>query len=362
MRRAPSGVQNGFFISSFEFYEVQRSLLEGTRLAILVAIGGCLTVLFITTGNVVVSLLAVLSVTGVIVATLGGLVLLGWKLNILESIVVTAAIGLAVDLTLHYAVAYTKAPVKKRQPAVVWAIKRLGSPVAMTTLTTLTAAFAMVPANVLAYVHISTFLILISLSSFIYATFFFMPAMSLFGPEESCGQITTQGDCSQFCSCREDENLDKSVYQQACVSESTLSTSSVCPSAPYSSAQTTYEYDHISSVQGNYPHEMEPLTSPNLGANSAAGFNVPGTSKLRDNKNFSKLRDNKTVTSTGQPGSLGLIVSIQQCRQSRSHPQNGSCAQLVLRKESTESAEISSVSRSASVGSSHGPAIYEGIV
>ena len=63
-------------------------------------------VTLITTLNLLVSLFAVLTVAGAILTTLAGLVILDWSLDVLESVVVTVAVGLAVDLTLHLAVAF----------------------------------------------------------------------------------------------------------------------------------------------------------------------------------------------------------------------------------------------------------------
>ncbi|KAA0184897.1 hypothetical protein HAZT_HAZT002747 [Hyalella azteca] len=345
LQYAPPGLRSGWFTSYLEFYEVQRSLLEGTKLAVLVAVSVSLVVLLLTTRNVMVSLVAVLSITSVMLVTLAALVILGWRLNVLESIVVSAAIGLAVDLTLHYAVAYTKAPPGKRKAAAVWALTRLGSPVLMTTLTTLAAAVAMLSATVLAYIHIATFLIIIALASYIYATFFFLPLMSLVGPERNCGQIMSPSDCSEFCSCRDEQN-DKNIYQQACVSESTLSTSSVCPSAPYTSGHTTHDFDApYLSCQIN-THELEPLTSPTLGSPFSLPYvsdsNCKGSPKCKSGNKPCRAQDLKHSPNVHlkqpahQQHSRGLIVSLQQNRQSRQQ-QNGSCAQLVMRKESTES-------------------------
>lgn len=345
---APVGLKGGWFTSYLEFYEVQRSLLEGTTMAVLVAVIVSLVVLLLTTLNLVVSIVAVVSVAAVMMVTLAALVILGWRLNVLESIVVTAAIGLAVDLTLHYAVAYTKAPQGKRKVAVSWAITRLASPVLMTTLTSLAAAAAMLSATVLAYIHIATFLIIIALTSFIYSTFFFLPLMSIIGPEEQCSPFVTAADCSEFCSCRDDEHLDKSVYQQACVSESTLSTSSVCPSGPFTSGLGSHDLD-VQFMPCN-PQELEPLT-----AASSTGGAIGSVTTQRCSSNAIRgeynLKDPQLPSIHGPCGSSkctyhhhhhhqhakGLMVSIQQSRQSKQQQQNGSCTQLVIRKESTES-------------------------
>jgi predicted RND superfamily exporter protein len=68
----------------------------------------------------------------------------GWKLNILESVAATLAIGLSVDFTLHYGVAYSAAALASRShqnhvqgDAVTQAVTQMCGPVTMAALTTL---------------------------------------------------------------------------------------------------------------------------------------------------------------------------------------------------------------------------------
>lgn len=258
MTEAPKGMQGGWFTSYLSFFDVQRSLSIGTGIAVAVAVGVSLAVLVLTTLNIVVSLLAVLSVGAVILVTLAALVLLGWHLNVLESVTVSVAIGLAVDLTLHYGVAYRLSPEAEREAAVSWAIARLGSPVFMAAATSLAAGITMLPAKVLAYVHIGTFLTVITASSYIYATLFYLPLLRIFGPESGCGQLSyPKLQCCSCCTQGSQPHVDKTVYQQAFMSESTLSTSSTSCPAP----QT-----HPS----NATHELEPLTAMRLTGRSGS--------------------------------------------------------------------------------------------
>lgn len=75
-------------------------------MAIGVAVAVSFLALLVTTLNLLISLYAILTIACIIMVTVGTLVLLGWKLNVLESITVSVAIGLAVDFTLHYGIAY----------------------------------------------------------------------------------------------------------------------------------------------------------------------------------------------------------------------------------------------------------------
>ena len=176
--------------------------------------------------------------------------------------------------------------------------------------------------------------------------------MSIIGPDESCGPFITAADCSEFCSCRESEHHNKSVYQQACVSESTLSTSSVCPSGPYTSGHSTHDFDAPYMAAHSNPHELEPLnTLTGVPATTAVGSPSFSTSiaptceailpQRYSNCKHAAAPSSKQCSSSNHQQGLGLIVSIQQSRQSKQQQQqNGSSAQLVVRKESTESQVI----------------------
>ena len=56
---------------------------------------------------------------------------LGWELNILESVVITLAIGLSVDFTLHYGIMYKLSGETDRDKAVTFSIATMASPVSL---------------------------------------------------------------------------------------------------------------------------------------------------------------------------------------------------------------------------------------
>lgn len=93
LKTAPGGMRHGFFISRLEFYELQRTLYEGTIWAIGVSLILALIVLALVTLNPLVSLYAILTIGAAILVTVAMLILLGWKLNVLESVAVSTAIG-----------------------------------------------------------------------------------------------------------------------------------------------------------------------------------------------------------------------------------------------------------------------------
>lgn len=191
LKSAPKGMKQGWFISELDFYDLQTVLSEGTLRAIGCAIGIAFLVLSLVTLNVLISLYAIFSIACSIFTTMAILVLIGWKLNVLESIAVSTAMGLAVDYSLHYGINYKLCTDNtNRQACTRQAISNMGGSTAMAALTTSAAGVFMIPSSVLAYVQIGVFLVVIMSVSWIYSTFLFTSLLSIAGPEKGFGQFS----------------------------------------------------------------------------------------------------------------------------------------------------------------------------
>ncbi|KAG8543207.1 hypothetical protein GDO81_025209 [Engystomops pustulosus] len=189
LQSAPVGLSNGWFVSDLEFYDLQDSLSDGTLIAMGLSVAVAFSVMLLTTWNIIISLYAIVSIAGTIFVTVGSLVLLGWELNVLESVTISVAVGLSVDFAVHYGVAYRLAPDSDREGKVVFSLSRMGSAIAMAALTTFVAGAMMMPSTVLAYTQLGTFMMLIMCISWAFATFFFQCMCRCLGPQGSCGQI-----------------------------------------------------------------------------------------------------------------------------------------------------------------------------
>lgn len=189
LRFAPEGLSHGWFVSNLEFYDLQDSLSGGTLVAMALSVAVAFSVMLLTTWNVIISLYAILSIAGTIFVTVGSLVLLGWELNVLESVTISVAVGLAVDFAVHYGVAYRLAPFPDRESKVDFSLSRMGSAIAMAALTTFVAGAMMMPSTVLAYTQLGMFMMLIMCISWAFATFFFQCMCRCLGPQGTCGQI-----------------------------------------------------------------------------------------------------------------------------------------------------------------------------
>ncbi|XP_062857260.1 protein dispatched homolog 1 [Trichomycterus rosablanca] len=223
LKNAPEGLTSGWFVSNLEFYDLQDSLSTGTLIAMALSVLVALGVMLLTTWNIIISFFAIISIAGTIFVTVGSLVLLGWELNVLESVTISVAVGLSVDFAVHYGIAYCIAPEPDREGKVVFSLSRMGSAIAMAALTTFVAGAMMMPSTVLAYTQLGTFLMLIMCISWAFATFFFQCLCCCIGPQGTCGQIPmpktlkchtfdagTSGSSSNHC---QEKRCQSSKYQ-----------------------------------------------------------------------------------------------------------------------------------------------------
>ena len=137
--KAPEGMQHGFAISWLRFYALQNELGSSTIASLGFSLAIAFAVMLLTSLNWVISVYAILTIICILATTIGSLVLAGWELNILESIVISVAVGLSVDFTLHYGVAYTISSQKGRVDQVKYALGHIGPAVTLAAITTFIA-------------------------------------------------------------------------------------------------------------------------------------------------------------------------------------------------------------------------------
>uniref|UniRef100_A0A8C0GJJ2 Dispatched RND transporter family member 2 n=1 Tax=Chelonoidis abingdonii TaxID=106734 RepID=A0A8C0GJJ2_CHEAB len=189
MKSAPMGLQNGWYTSKLELYNLQHSLSTETMVVIGLSITISFVVLLLTTWNVILSIFSVTAITGTVLVTVGLLVLLEWQLNAVESLFISAAVGLSTDFTVNYCISYHLCPHSDRLSRVAFSLKQMSCATAMVASALFSAGIIMLPATVLAYRKLGIFIMMIKCISCGFASFFFQSLCCFFGPEKNCGQI-----------------------------------------------------------------------------------------------------------------------------------------------------------------------------
>ncbi|XP_071961976.1 protein dispatched homolog 1-like [Antedon mediterranea] len=199
LETAPKGLKNGWAIadeSLLTFYDLQHHLAVGTPNSLMLSVSIATIVLLLTTRNLLITLYAMLSISGAIFLTIGILVFLGWELNILESVIISIAVGLSIDFTVHYGVAYQLAQEKDRESKVIFSVSQMGCAISMAALTTFVAGAFMMPSTILSYTRMGIFLMLIMTITWLYSTLFFQSVCHFVGPEKDFG-LTAMKCCKK---------------------------------------------------------------------------------------------------------------------------------------------------------------------
>ncbi|CDW57446.1 tripartite motif protein containing protein 67 [Trichuris trichiura] len=182
-------IKRGFFITtdslSTSWYDLQKELLLGTPTSIILSILIAFIVTICVTRTVVLSFLSILSISAVILNTIAVLVMLSWRLNVVESTMIILTIGLSFDYTLHYAVAYKFASLGTRDDKVMTVLRYIGVPVTLSALSTFVAGLAMLPSTIMAYAQIGSFMTLMSFISWSNSSLCYLSLLAIWGPDNS---------------------------------------------------------------------------------------------------------------------------------------------------------------------------------
>ncbi|VDI59123.1 Hypothetical predicted protein, partial [Mytilus galloprovincialis] len=251
LQSAPPEIKNGWFVSNLAVFDLQNSLSEETPVTMGISLCVVAAVIFITTLNVFISIFALISVACIMFVTIGTLVLLNWELNILEAVILTVALGMSVDYTLHYAVVYRLSPDIDRENKIVSCVHSMGSVITMAAITTFLAGALMMPATVLVYKKFGIFLMLVISVSWTYSTIFFLSLLCICGPMGNFGQFNLP--TCEVCVAAPEEHQDKTQYT---ISE--LSSTSTYPHTTSTATTSTSESRELESISDD-PIDPFPL-------------------------------------------------------------------------------------------------------
>ena len=187
------GLDNGWIVGvtgrELDLYDLQDALSIGTLLGIALSVGIGFLVLLFTSLNIFITIYAMFTISLTIAVTLSALVLLGWEVTLFDSIVISLAVGLSIDFSIHYGIGFKLQASEHRRDRVHDVIGTIGSAVAMAALTTFAAGTSVSFGLLVTYKHFGTFLMLVMTISWCFGTLFFLPLLSVIGPRHGFGEI-----------------------------------------------------------------------------------------------------------------------------------------------------------------------------
>lgn len=99
--------KNAFFESEFEFYDFQKALYNETFQSIVIAHLLVLFLVFLATLNFLITVFSLITLVLCQSSALGICILLGWQIDLLESIGLILSPALSIEIILHLAIQYT---------------------------------------------------------------------------------------------------------------------------------------------------------------------------------------------------------------------------------------------------------------
>ncbi|KAJ3424454.1 sterol-sensing domain [Anaeramoeba flamelloides] len=147
-------------------------------------------IILVSTDNLIISLLAIISIGGIVVTIIGMMVSLGWQLGVIESVSMTIIVGICVDYIVHFCHAYNIAPYKTAFDKLRVAITNLGISVVSAAITTLFASFVMMLTYFMMFKRFGIFIWMTIISSVLWSFFFFFCLLIFFGPTGDKGKLS----------------------------------------------------------------------------------------------------------------------------------------------------------------------------
>lgn len=169
--------------------ELEESLISTAVTGMIASLGLAFGIIFLTSRNLIVSLLAIFCIGAVVATLIANMVWMGWTLTVLESIALTVLVGLSVDYTVHLCTAWVTAkPFQKqdgamtRQQRLAVMLAELGVSVTGSAITTLLSAVPLLATVILFFFKFGAFLALVALWSWVYSFGLMTALLAIIGP------------------------------------------------------------------------------------------------------------------------------------------------------------------------------------
>ena len=187
---APADVlASAYETASFYYWMIAGRVFKTTAFENMAfGLGLAALVILISTRNWRVALIAAVALYTTISLTFTLIVWAGWKINVLEAIDITVAVGMAVDFTLHLAHTFVHAR-GDRRARTTKTLAVMGVSVTSGAVTTFAATLVLYLCNLNWFRKFGQFVTMLISMSFVTAMLGLCAALALFGPDEGEGEL-----------------------------------------------------------------------------------------------------------------------------------------------------------------------------
>lgn len=138
---------NNIWQTSYDHWcwlHMRYSFITDADQGIIFSISMSLLVLLLTTKNFQISVIAILSISGIILGLMSMIKVLGWEFGIIESVCVIIFIGISVDYVVHICHQYIHAMDSQRKARMDFAFKNMGATILGGAQTSCISAFFLI--------------------------------------------------------------------------------------------------------------------------------------------------------------------------------------------------------------------------
>ena len=186
--KAPPELAGGFFSpgDSLAQFAMQAAMVETAYQSIYISLGVAAAVLFFTIPNLVVCASVTVTVLLATGAATGCVILMGWQLGIIESIIVTCGVGMACDFATHVGFSFLELSLRHDPPTqspglIHSTASSTASPLSAAALSTAIMGTTMCFGGTIFMQRFGVFISLLVILSWTFAFFFLLPLLSLLG-------------------------------------------------------------------------------------------------------------------------------------------------------------------------------------
>ncbi|VDK69574.1 unnamed protein product, partial [Onchocerca ochengi] len=158
-----------------KLYDLLERILNGTATSVFISLMVSMVVIIVITFDMMLSLLAMICISAVVVITIAIVFWAGWTVNVVEATIIVLTIGMSFDYCLHFAVGFRLH--KTGDYSMI--ASAVGIPVLLAAVSSFCSGFVLIGASTQAFYEISVFLMLITVISFTVAVFVFPSAVTL---------------------------------------------------------------------------------------------------------------------------------------------------------------------------------------
>jgi hypothetical protein len=144
--------------------------------------------LLVSTGDLLVAVIATFSIAGIVMSVMCAIFLMGWVMGVAESVALVILVGFSVDYVVHLGNSYIESAqhghCNTREQRMTFALREMGVSVLAGAITTFGSSVFLWACISVFFVKFATLMALTVSMSLVWATWFFPSIMMLIGPED----------------------------------------------------------------------------------------------------------------------------------------------------------------------------------